>query len=305
MIKVSSLADVPKELIELPGTYGYWHRIPNVENMRYSARISELQGFADNTGLLSYFDKQVAAEFADFNLAETKPSEEDRYPADFGCEYLRADRFAALEQLGVMRYSKGYTLIYSLYDKLDYALSYIFNTPLSIVRKNLLANCKEYNTDYLKLSYAFCCKSKELLETIDLRCLLGVSPNLDTKLLNLADTNDVYKISLGDQAVNLSAITISLEERITAFLLTKIGYFMHLILNIILRQFKEEAKGFACNAVMMPVSVGRYCIVIAATDYVLPNLTIDVENLFSMDIPVGTYKSMGVVHEDYWYNKFK
>lgn len=305
VIKVSSLADVQKELIELPGTYGYWHRIPSIDSTRFDIKKAELQGFADKTGLLKYFNQQVITELEDYNALDIKPSEEERYLTDYGCEYLRSDRFSALEQLGAMRYSKGYTLIYSLYDKLDYALAYIFNTPLETIRENLLANCKEYNIDYIKLSYAFCCKSKELLNTIDLRCLINISPNLDAKLLDLAEATSPYKISLGDQAVNLSAISMSLEERITAFLLAKVGYFMHLVINSILQQFKDGTKGFACNSTVIPVSVGRYCIVAAATEFVLTDLTIEIEDLFSMVVPVGTYKSIGVLHEDYWYNKFK
>lgn len=300
LITLKDLTDVPKGLVGTQGPYSYWSRRPSVIKNKVDMQRAEMNAFKDKTGLLAEFRKQFEAEYVDY-CSGAFESNDSRYIAEYGCNYLIHDRFDALEQAGIMSYSKSSCFLYTLHDKLDYALAYMFNAPLETIRENLKKSCKEYNIDYLTLSYAFTAKDKDLLEKINLGCLVGVSPTLDASLLNIIESKSTCKICLASTAIDLAADCSAVEDRITAFIIAKVGYFIHIILNLILQLYENRIPGFIASSARIPVSIGRYCMTVASDSYDAPEVVIDIENIFTMRLPVRTYKSLGVYYESDWY----
>ena len=65
--------------------------------------------------------------------------------------------------------------------------------------------------------------------------------------------------------------------------------------------YENRIPGFIASSARIPVSIGRYCMTVASDSYDAPEVVIDIENIFTMRLPVRTYKSLGVYYESDWY----
>lgn len=290
---------IGSSLLSLDGTYGYTRRRPNVDLCKLKETVSNSTALADDTGMIKRLCGRAMTESKMF---------EDNVACSVGERYqlddtdIAYDMYNAIESLGCMQYSKTCTLLYTLYDTLDYVLSYTFNEPLEAIRERLLSNCHKFGIDYYKLSYSFAAKDEEALQTVNLDCFVGLSDLLDLRLsqLTTAGVFNIYK--LGSKTLDLTNPSYTPAMRITYYLLAKVHYFNRMVFNSILQLFKQGTYPFCVSAQCIPTSVGTASLVIAASSRCLPEINITIQNVGDLKLPVLEYKDLGVRDENSWYN---
>lgn len=291
---------VPEGLIDLESSYKYSSRVPEpsldilnkkIENTLHRVKQKPsliLQAVIDN----------ALAELDGFDRTST-----NRYYSKLSV--IAADKYNSIEMLGGMRYSKTRTRIYSLHDKLDYAISYLFDTPLEVVRERLLTNCERFGIDYEILSYAFCSTDPTYLEQIPLQVLIGISSTLDSHIIDIIMDPEHCIFSIGNNIIPFNQPGLSHEERITAFIVSKIIHFNQLYINSIIQLFKQREHPFVCSRNCMLVSKGIFNVVITTAGYGdnLPVLDCVIENFEAMKLVPIEINSLGEYNENNWYSK--
>lgn len=293
--------DIPMGLVELKGTYKYTTREPApIEEKYYKKRrllCRHLQSRPSE--VLAAIVDAAGAELQDY-LAEGYHS--SRYISVLPS--IPMDRYNNLEILGAMRYSKTRAVIYSFHDKLDYAIAYLFDTPLELVRERLLSNCKQFNINYEILSYAFCSMNLKYLETINLQVILGISDILDSFIMNITWHPQSCVYAVGDAILSLADPSYTTEERITTFMVTKVGYFLQMFINAIVMLFQKEQKPFIGSRSCMLVSKGPSNIVIATAGFNdLPIINFELDSLEPLRVVPAEAYSLGEHNESNWYSK--
>ena len=294
-------SEIPMGLVELKGTYKYSTRMPSPVPEKYMKKKQNLEGIMKRrpSRILSAIIESAAYELKEYNSSSDHTN---RYTHIMPS--IPLDKYNNLEILGSMSYSKTKTFTYTLHDKLDYALAYLFNTPLELVRERLLLNCERLGIDYEILSYAFCSMNMEYLEQINLQVLLGISDILDSYIMNIIWQPHTCIFAVGDAVISLTDPEYTDEERITTFMLAKIGYFLQLFTNAIIMQFKNEREPFIGSRNCMLVSKGPSNVVIALAGYnCLPVITFELDNLEPIKVAPQEAYSIGEYNESNWYNK--
>lgn len=298
-IKLNEMQKASVALVELPGTYAYSKRVP-VQSVPYEELLHRIQSVDDNNGVLKKLCSKLKQECEELQEHQTWTYGDTRYLVDeIGSSY---DRFGTIELLGGMQYSKPIQLAYVLYDTLDYALSYVFRTPIEQIRENLLSNCRKYGIDYFSLSYAFSSGDKNVLNGFDLGCFKGISELLDKRIEQLLDNKYCQIYQVGPSTLDLRLPQYNAASRVTQFILAKIRCFNTFVFNSILDLFSRAEYPFITSAACVPVSVGTAAMVIAAKSDCLPTLEIDIPDAGVLVLPVLTYRNIGGYNENNWYN---
>lgn len=293
--------DIPMGLIELKGTYKYSTRTPSPVRERFLRKKQLLTESRKEcpSKVLKAIIESAASELADYSMT---PDHTNRYT--YVMPSIPLDKYNNLEILGSMSYSKNRVFIYSFHDKLDYAISYLFNEPLNLVRERLLYNCQRLNIDYEILSYAFCSMNMEYLEKISLQVLLGISDILDNYIMNITWKPQSCVYAVGDAIVSLTDPSYTTEERITTFMLAKVGYFLQLFTNAIIMLFKKEQEPFKGSRSCMLVSKGPCNVVITTSGgNNFPVLNFQLDSLEPIRVAPLEVSHLGEYNEDNWYNQ--
>lgn len=293
-IAIPDLAVCSGELIDLPGTYSYLRRQPLLSTdwmTIYNKYLHSCLNSKVMQCLLREFKERA-------EVLQTFSSNNNRYVVDIASNSV--DFFNKVEMFGSMRTSKNYTLFYSLSDKLDYALAYLFNVPLDRARSLLTRNCTKYDVDYLTLSYAFSSGNTALLDTINLNIFTDISDVLDFELYSMLNS-DVYTYSIGSRVEALDS-SLSSCQKVTIFLLTKITNFYHRLINCVLAMFLRKQRPFIQSNKLVPVSVGTDNLVISSEyQNTLPDLELHIASLGVLSLPIVSIDYIGGTNENHWY----
>ncbi len=182
------------------------------------------------------------------------------------------DSLNMLELLAVMAYDKLYTLSYPLWDKLDFLLACIFNRDTESVRRSLELNCKKYNISYKRLSFAITTGDMKLLDGIDVKLFLNIAEALDSAINDIFVRPSSFTYVIGEQVVSLASKLHSPESRIVTYIMHNVLYFEHLMLNVIITQFRDSVLPFANNATCMLLSKGASNVVFTAKHNNFPDI---------------------------------
>lgn len=292
-VTIPDISMCPGSLIDLPGTYGYLRRQPALADNWASL----LKRRGDNcsrlmTCLLNEYEDRA------ISLKKYEPLK-IRYITDLAGNTV--DFFNKIEMFGGMQSSKENILIYTLYDKIDYAMAYIFNISLDTVRTRLIRNCKKCNIGYRLFSYAFSSGDASLLNEIDLNMFTDITDILDFELYSILNSA-VYSYSVESRIISLDQ-RFSSDQKITIFFLTKFTNFYHRIINLILSLFYKHKPPFIQSNRLVPVSVGTDNLVISSEyPHALPDLRFDINNVGILELPLKTIDSLEGFNEDNWYS---
>lgn len=256
ILDIRDVHDMDNGMVAILGVYSYINRKPAIQSDILAERMqSELPKLILDSATLAY---------------ETHLNDDNRYYTI--APSVVVDSLNMLEVLAVMTYDKLYTLCYPLWSHLDFLLACIYNSDTKSIRSNLEANCKRYNISYEFLSFAVTTGNMQLLNGVDVRVFLDVSESLNTAINNIFVRPSSFTYIIGEHVVSLASKLHSPESRIVIYIMHNVLYFEHLMLNVIITQFRDNVVPFANNAGCMLLSKGASSVVFTAKHHDFPDI---------------------------------
>ena len=212
---------------------------------------------------------------------------------------IKVDRFNMLEACGCMQASKEETILYSFHDKLAYILAYLFQEQPELIEERLRKNCERLGTTYEVLSYAFCTADIELIETINLQCLVGVCDLLDLFIQDVFWFPDNCVYAIDGIILNIADKTYTPEERVATYLLTSVACIQQNLINQIIGFFRARKEPFSTSRYCMFCSKGfGNAVITASNTRVFKPISVTLSSDVTFKLEPITCEQLGGINEN-------
>lgn len=279
-LNIQDVHDTSDWMVHIDGIYSYVNRKPSVTPNVFSYIDIDKQ-----TPLLKVLYTKALAEYNSISQIPSRYIE--MAPG------VMLDAFNTLEVLNLMTYAKAHTYLYSVLDKLDFALACVFDDNTNVVRERLERQCATYNVSYSQLSYAIMSGDISLLLGVDMRVFTDITMTLNNYINDIFCNPYTFAYTIGDRTVSLSSSLHTAESRIVTFIMHKVLFFNQLLINSIIAQFRDAVEPFENSAKCMLLSKGAYNIVFTARHSSFPKIKCDYRNNTVVLSPV-TYRTLEV-----------